>query len=270
MEAMWHTEPAPAALTLFAIPGDGENRFQVQIPYVLGLITTRSLNTEVPGILDLVERAGPRIVGGLTAYNALQKIRADPADAEARKTFDDTWPDLGYALLLKRYRTDIENSTSEEITQAALDTVPNVPLLFWAFRVMVGLGLYFIAFFGFFFILASKHKLGENRRFLRVALFSLPLPWIAIESGWIVAEYGRQPWAIEGVLPTFYAASGLTLLDLSISLTFFLVLYTTLAIIMVILMLKTIRKGPTDHNLLVEGIGGSAFIPEGASARPER
>jgi cytochrome d ubiquinol oxidase subunit I len=74
----------------------------------------------------------------------------------------------------------------------------------------------------------------------------LPLPWIAIEFGWFIAEYGRQPWVVEGVLPTFYAASGLTFWDLVISLTFFVSLYTVLFVIMVMLMVKIIKAGPQD------------------------
>lgn len=70
------------------------------------------------------------------------------------------------------------------------------------------------------------------------------MPWIAIEAGWFVAEYGRQPWVIEGVLPTYYAASGLTLVDLAISLTIFLALYTTLLVIGVKVMLHAIKAGP--------------------------
>ncbi|WP_202814389.1 cytochrome ubiquinol oxidase subunit I [Falsirhodobacter sp. alg1] len=244
MEAMWETEEAPAGLTVIALPGDGGNSYEIKIPYILGLMTTRSLDTEVPGILDLVERAGERIVSGITAYSALQTIRANPDDQAARATFDDHWRDLGYALLLKQYRTDVENATPEDIAKAALDTVPDVPVLFISFRVMVALGLFFILFFGVAFVVATRHRLGESRLLLKIALFSLPLPWVAIEAGWVVAEYGRQPWAIEGVLPTFYAASGLTFWDLVISLTFFIVLYTLLAIVMVILMVRAIRKGP--------------------------
>ena len=86
--------------------------------------------------------------------------------------------------------------------------------------------------------------LDSRRGLLKVALWSLPMPWIAIEVGWFVAEYGRQPWVIEGVLPTYYAASGLTIADLAISLTIFLVLYTVLLIIGVKVMLHAVRKGP--------------------------
>lgn len=270
MEAMWHTEPAPAGFNLFAVPGNQENSFEVKIPYALGLIATRSLSGEIPGILDLVQRAGQRIRNGMVAYGALEAIRADGEDQAARATFQAHWQDLGYALLVKRYREDILNATDEQITQAAFDTVPSVPPLFWSFRVMVALGFYFIAFFATAFWLASRHRLGQSRKFLWVALFSLPLPWVAIEAGWFIAEYGRQPWVVEGVLPTFYAASGLSLTDLVISLTFFLVVYTVLAVVMVLLMLKVIKAGPSPQSLLSGEIGSAPHLPAGAIAHPER
>ena len=94
--------------------------------------------------------------------------------------------DLGYGLLLKRWRPDIENATDAQIREAAISTEPNVPVLFWAFRAMVGLGFYFILLFGVAFALASRRGL-ERRWFLRLALWSLPLPWIAAELGWIAA-----------------------------------------------------------------------------------
>jgi len=74
----------------------------------------------------------------------------------------------------------------------------------------------------------------------------MPAPWIAIECGWFVAEYGRQPWAVDGVLPTFYAASGLALHEILTTLAVFTLTYTVLLIIEVKLMLKTIRTGPAD------------------------
>ena len=251
MEAMYHTEPAPAALTLFAIPSSvpGEPAFEVRIPWVLGLITTRSLDMELPGITELVEHAAVRIQNGLIAYKALGEIRADGTNAAARATFDEHWADLGYALLLKRYRTDIENATGEEIALASMDTVPDVWPLFWSFRIMVGVGFFFIAFFAFWFYRASVGKLDTSRPLLWVAVVALPLPWIAIEAGWFIAEYGRQPWAVEGVLPTFYAASGLKVSDLIISLGFFMTLYTVLLAIMVMLMVKIIKAGPQDNLL---------------------
>ncbi|TCQ25845.1 cytochrome bd-I ubiquinol oxidase subunit 1 apoprotein [Rhizobium sp. PP-CC-3G-465] len=265
MEAMWETEPAPAGLTLFALPGVDGNRYEVKIPWLLGLITTRSLDTEVPGIRPLVDHARERIRTGMAASASLDAIRLNPQDQQARQAFAITWHDLGYALLLKRYRDDIQNATPEEIDRAAMDTIPDVATLFWSFRIMVALGLYMIVFFATAFVLGSLHRLGNNRTLLKIALFSLPVPWIAIESGWIVAEYGRQPWAIEGVLPTFYAASGLTLVDLSISLAFFLLLYTVLLIVMVFLMLKTIKAGPGNYAML-DDEKGQPHVPSSVAA----
>ncbi len=246
IEGMWHTEPAPAGFTAFGLPDQAEqrNRFEVKIPWLMGVIATRSLDGEIPGILELVERAEHRIRGGQLAYAALEQIREHRDDAQARAAFDLHWADLGHGLLLKRYREDIADATEEEISMAAMDTVPRVAPLFWTFRVMAGLGFYFIAFFMAAFWLVSTGRIEQRRWFLWAALWSLPLPWIASECGWFVAEYGRQPWAIEGVLPTFYAVSGLALHDILISLTGFVLIYTVLLVVEVKLMLKAIRKGP--------------------------
>ncbi|ATD67248.1 cytochrome d terminal oxidase subunit 1 [Luteimonas chenhongjianii] len=246
IEAMWHTEPAPAGFTVIGLPDQASqsNRFEVKIPWLMGLIATRSLDGEIPGILELVERAEHRIRGGQFAYAALERLREDRNDTAAREAFDRHWADLGHALLLKRYRDDILAASEAEISQAALDTVPRVAPLFWTFRIMAVIGFYLIAFFAIAFWLVSRNRIEDSRRFLWVALFSLPLPWIAIECGWFVAEYGRQPWAVEGVLPTFYAASGIALKDILISLAGFVIIYTGLAIVAAKLMLNAIRKGP--------------------------
>jgi len=247
MEAMWHTEPAPAPFNVFALPNQekGENDFAVEIPYVMGLIGTRSLNTPMLGIHDLVARAELRIKDGITAYTALQRVRSHPEDEHARRVFNATWQHLGYGLLLKRYHDDITQASAEDIARAAWDTVPNVTPLFFAFRAMVAVGIYLIVFFGVAFWLASTGRLMRHPRLLRVAVWSLPLPWVAIEAGWYVAEAGRQPWVIEGVLPTFYAASGLSFVDLAVSLGIFLVLYTALFIVGTRLLIKAVKAGPS-------------------------
>jgi len=233
----------------------------------LRIIATRSLSTELPGILNLVEDAKVRIRNGITAYVALQKVRADAGDTEARATLDKTWRDLGYGLLLKLGRPDIENATEDDIAKAASLTIPDVPVLFWSFRLMVALGFYFIGFFAVAFWVASRHRLGEKRWMLHVALWSLPLPWVAVEVGWLVAEFGRQPWSIEGVLPTFYAASGLTIADLSISLAIFLIIYSSLAVVEIYLMLHVIRKGPSGPEETQPV--GAGMLPLAAAAEPQ-
>ena len=88
--------------------------------------------------------------------------------------------------------------------------------------------------------------MGERRWLLKVALWSLPLPWIAAEAGWIVAELGRQPWVIEGVLPTAVAVSNLGVKTLLLTIAGFVAIYSVLLVIEIKLMLKTIRKGPDE------------------------
>jgi cytochrome d ubiquinol oxidase subunit I len=267
MENMEVTEAAPAGLTLFTIPtGDGQT-FSVKIPWVLGLISTRSVDTEVAGISELVAGAKLRVANGIVAYKALAAIKANTTDAEARATFAATSSDLGYALLLKKYRDDVENATPDQITAAANDTVPDIWPLFWSFRIMAGAGFAMIAFFAFWFWQASRRRLERYRWALVLAVAALPLPWLAIESGWIVAEYGRQPWVVEGVLPTFYAASGLHVWDLGISLGFFMILYTTLAIVMVTLMVRVIKAGPKNTTAVLPGGDDEHSFP--AASHPE-
>ncbi|WP_269900647.1 cytochrome ubiquinol oxidase subunit I [Paenalcaligenes faecalis] len=248
MESMWHTEPAPANFNLIAIPNQEERRndFAIEIPWAMGIIGTRSLTTPMLGINELVEHAEVRIGHGIEAYNALQILRADKTNTEAQTIFDANWKDLGYALLLKRYVEDINTATPEHISKAAWDTVPQVAPLFWAFRIMVALGFYFIAFFAIAFYLATKDRLTVSPRFLKLAVFTIPLPWVAVECGWFVAEFGRQPWIIEGVLPTYYAASGLSVTDLAISLAIFIGLYSILAALGVKVMLHAVRQGPDE------------------------
>ncbi len=246
IEAAWETEPPPADFTLVGIPSleDRKTHYEVKIPYALGLIATRSIDKEVPGILELVGHAEKRIASGIVAHESLQQLRANPDDAEARARFKQHESDLGYGLLLLRYTDNPAAATPEQIDQAAWSTVPNVPVLFWVFRIMVGLGFYFIALFAVAFWFASTHRLQRHHWFLKAALLTLPLPWVAAELGWIVAEYGRQPWAIEGILPTFLGVSAHSATNVALSLGGFVLFYTSLAIVDVFLMTRAIRKGP--------------------------
>ena len=260
IEAEWDTQKAPAGFNLIAIPDEKARRndFEIKIPWLLGLITTRSLNKEVKGITELVADARQKIGTGLIAYKALQQLRADPNNHAARALIAASDHDLGYALLLKKYRDDIENATPEQIDKAAWDTVPHVSVLFWVFRIMVGLGFYFILLFAFAFYTASRRQFDKRRWFLKLSLYSLPLPWIAAELGWVVAEYGRQPWVVEGILPTFLGVSSISTGDVLGSLIGFILFYSTLAVVDLYLMVKYVRKGP-------EGFFGRPL----ASTQPE-
>jgi len=142
---------------------------------------------------------------------------------------------------------DPRTASAELIATTAWDTVPNVPLMFWSFRIMAFIGFAMIALFATAFVLCSLNLHTKTRWFLKIAVLAIPLPWIAIELGWMLAEIGRQPWAIEGVLPTFLAASSLTPAMLWTTIIGFTAIYGTLAVIEVRLILATIRHGPFDH-----------------------
>ncbi|WP_342643931.1 cytochrome ubiquinol oxidase subunit I [Rhodoligotrophos ferricapiens] len=253
IEAMWKTEPAPAAFTLFGFPDQAsrETHYAVHVPWVMGLIGTRSLTTEIPGIEELVEHAKVRIRNGIVAFDALQKIRAAGSTTaiapELRAAFEDNGHDLGYALLLKRYLDDPRQATDAEIERAAWDTVPHVPSLFWSFRIMVGLGFFFIVLTAVFFFLSARRQLDRYPFLLRVAVVAIPLPWVAAELGWVVAEFGRQPWIIEGVLPTAAAVSSLGASTVLLTIAGFVAIYTVLIVVEMTLMLRAIRKGPEDE-----------------------
>lgn len=249
MEGMWKTEAAPAPFTLFAIPDDDkrENRAEVQIPYALGLIATRSTDKVLPGIDQLEAQAAERIRRGVVAVQALETLRASKVVDEAiRSTFEAHKADLGYGLLLKRYVADVSQATPEVIAQAARDSIPRVAPMFWSFRLMVLLGFSFALLFGFAFWYSAKNTFHEQRWLLQWAVWWIPMPWIASEMGWFVAEYGRQPWTIFGVLPTHLSTSTLSATSLYGSLAGFLFFYTGLLVVEMYLMLKYARLGPAS------------------------
>lgn len=248
IEAEWHTEPAPAGFNLIAWPNQekGENEFAIKVPYALGLIATRSLSEEVKGINDLVEDNEHRIRNGMLAYDLFLKMRKGTASDVDKESFDRIKNDLGYGLLLKRYTPNVVDATEEQIKLAAKDTVPHVAPLFWVFRIMVAAGFAMLLVFALSFYYTAKRTAFQKKWLLRVAFLSLPLPWVAIESGWFVAEYGRQPWAIGEVLPTFLGTSTLTEWDLIGSIAGFVFFYTILLIVEMYLMIKFAKQGPSS------------------------
>ncbi len=249
LEAMWETEPAPAGLTAFGIPDlkTHTTHAAIKIPYVLGLIATRSLDRQVTGILPLVAVAETRVENGVRAYDALERLKVSPNDPAARAAFARDGRDLGYGLLLKRYVSDPRVADRATIEKAAWDTVPNVPVMFWVFRIMAGVGFLQIAVFGAAFVLVTLRK-SDTKWILWTAVLMMPLPWIAAESGWVLAEIGRQPWAVDGVLADLPGASSLTVPQIWTTIIGFTLLYGTLAVVEVGLIVRTIKRGPYAHH----------------------
>ena len=248
VEAEWDTHPAPASFTVIGVPNSETQTtdYAVKIPYALGLIATRSLDEPVSGLKDLKEHHRARIVNGIEAYRLLHLLRAGDTSAETKAAFDSVKKDLGYGLLVTAYAEDPTKATPEQIQAAVDGSIPKVAPMFWSFRIMVAAGFAMLVIFALSFYYSAKRLEKKPTWLLKAALFGLPLPWIACEAGWFVAEYGRQPWAVGEVLPTHMAASGLTPAEIWTSLILITVLYTIFLIIEVWLMQHFARKGPSS------------------------
>jgi len=248
IEAEWETAKPPAAFTLFGFPDQSAEKthFAIKIPWLTGLVATRSIDTPITGIKDLKRQHEVRIRNGMKAYAALQRLKSGDRSAEVKDDFQRLKGDLGYGLLLKKYAPKVVDATTEQIESAVRDTIPNVAPIFWSFRIMVALGAWFLFVFAAAFIVLARRQLSRNRWVMKLALWSIPLPWIAVELGWIVAEYGRQPWAISEVLPTALSVSSVTVGEVWFSLLGFIAFYTALLAVEIYLMFKYARLGPSS------------------------
>ncbi len=247
IEAIWQTEPAPAAFNLIAFPDQDkhQNYGAIQIPEVLGLIVTHSENDVIPGVDTIEQENIQRIQNGMLAYGALVKLRA--GDQSALPTFEQYQADLGYGLLLKKYTENVTDATPAQIQAAAEDSIPTVWSVFWSFRIMVGIGgLMLLGFFYAFIGVVRNKGIWQQRWFFKAALYSIPLPWIACLVGWFVTEHGRQPWTIYGVLPTNISSSAISAVDIGLSFAMFVLFYTGLFIVEMYLMFKYARLGPSS------------------------
>jgi cytochrome d ubiquinol oxidase subunit I len=246
IEAEWETEPAPASFNLVASINEEEqkNNWAIHIPYVLGLIATRSTTETIPGIKDIRARNHVRIESGIKAVLALDALRKNPNDEAQKAEFKAHLPDMGYGLLVKKYSENLSLATPAMIDQATMDSVPKIAPLFWSFRIMVLLAFAMLALFILSFWFSVNGTFMKKKWLLKWALWFIPAPWIAAQSGWIVAEYGRQPWTVFGMLPTHLSTSALTAASLWGSLAGFLAFYTFLLVVEMYLMFKYARMGP--------------------------
>ncbi|QTF09328.1 cytochrome ubiquinol oxidase subunit I [Brenneria izadpanahii] len=248
IEAEWETQPAPASFTLIGIPNQEtlENDYAIRIPYLMGLIVTRSTDKQVTGLKELMEQHEVRIRNGMKAYQLLEELRAGNTDPAIKAAFNESKQDLGYGMLLKRYTPKVSDATEAQIQQATKDSIPRVAPLYFSFRIMVACGVLMLLIIGLSFWTVLRGKIGEKKWLHRAALYGIPLPWIAVEAGWFVAEYGRQPWAIGEILPTAVANSSLTAGDILFSMGLICGLYTLFLIAEMYLMFKFARLGPSS------------------------
>jgi cytochrome d ubiquinol oxidase subunit I len=248
IESEWETHPAPASFTLIGLPNQEEQRtdYAIKVPYALGLIATRSLDEEVKGLKELMAEHDVRIRSGMIAYGLLEKLKAGDKSPENLSAFDQVKDDLGYGLLLKKYAPNVVDASEEQIQMAVNDSIPDVAPMFWTFRIMVGSGIAMLFIFVFAFYQSARNRIGNNKLFHKICLYSLPLPWIAIEAGWFVAEHGRQPWAIAEILPTHLGVSTVSTEQLWFSIISIVAFYSVLIVVEMFLMFKFARLGPSS------------------------
>ncbi len=247
IEAEWHTVEAPAAFTVIGFPDQEamKTHYAIKIPWVLGLIGTRSIDTPIIGLTEILENNRKHIHNGIKAYGLLQQLRDGNRDKALISEFESVKKELGYGLLLKRYTENVVDATDEQIELAVKNSIPHVAPLFWTFRVMVGSGFIMLIVFVIAVIASSIRKCRKDW-ILKLSLYTVPLPWVACETGWFVAEFGRQPWSIAEVLPTFLSTSSLTEWDIILSLSGYILFYTIFLVIEMFLMLKYIKLGPSS------------------------
>lgn len=223
----------------FTLVGD------LKIPKMLSFLATHDMDGYVPGINNLLQggytmpdgttalsaeekiQRGQVAIAALAAFRNAQKAGDKEAAAIARQTLDENVKYFGYGYI-----------------KDPAHLVPNVALTFWSFRIMVGLGGYFLLFFIVVLFLNQKGKLEEMKWMQHLAVWSIPLVYICSQAGWIVAEVGRQPWAIQDMLPVGAAISKLQAGSVQLTFFIFLILFTVLLAAEIGIMLKAIKKGP--------------------------
>ncbi|MDE6046930.1 MAG: cytochrome ubiquinol oxidase subunit I, partial [Alistipes sp.] len=211
MEALYEgREGAP--LTLIGLvqpygrPVDGGLvRCKVDIPKMLSVMSFRDPDAYVPGIRDLLYgneehgllptaekmARGRAAVGELARYRTAKETGDRETMAAIEAKFDPSTPE-GKAFL-REYFAYFGYGYLETPEQ----TVPNVPLLFYSFRVMVGAGIFFILLLAAVWWFERRGRLPEMRWLLRLCVWMIPLAYLASQAGWVLAEAGRQPWAIQ-------------------------------------------------------------------------
>ena len=233
-------EDGGTAVPFSIVPG-------VEIPGMLSLLATHDIDGYVPGINNLLDgyttpdgvrnlSADEKIERGKTALKAFGDYRtlkdSNPeAAAAARATLDENIEYFGYGYI---------DSKSE--------LVPPVSLIYWAFRVMVGIGSFLLLLMAAVLLFERKGKLLNMRWLQWAALLSIPLVYLAGEAGWVVAEVGRQPWVIEGLLPVKAAVSSVGVGAVQTTFWLFVAIFTLFLVIEMRIMFKAIVQGPNIEN----------------------
>ena len=237
-----------------------EAPLRIAAPYALSFLATNDFHGYVPGIHQLLKgytrpdgtkelsveekiKRGRAAIYALMTYRNATKAGSEEVKQMSLKTLRENMPYFGYGYI-----------------KSADQLVPYIPVCFWSFRIMVGLGCLFIVFFALVLVITYQEKLKQmgiavgklwknmplsEHRYLHMAAIALvPLAYIASEAGWIVAEMGRQPWTIQDMLPTWAAVSDLHAGSVALTFFIFLALFTTMLAVEINILFKQIKKGP--------------------------
>ncbi|MBQ7774005.1 MAG: cytochrome ubiquinol oxidase subunit I [Bacteroidales bacterium] len=215
----------------------------VEVPGVLSILATHDINGYVPGINDILEgytdnygnevpSVAEKMEKGKTALSALAAYRETKdenpqAAASARALLEENVQYMGYGYLDKPE-----------------DVIPPVGIVYWAFRAMIGLGMFLALMMALAVWYAWKGKLPKMGWLLWTALLSIPLVYLCGQAGWIVAEVGRQPWTIQGLLPVGVAISDVGVAAVKTTFFVFLAVFALFLVIEIRIMTGAIRKGP--------------------------
>lgn len=219
--------------------------FDVKIPKLLSMLAERDANAFVPGIKNIIDggykqkdgtvampaiekiERGKTAISALSAYRAAVKAGDRESAVFCRQVLQENIQYLGYG-----YIKDVN------------ELVPSVPITFYAFRIMIVLGGYLILFFGAVLLFVYRKNLAEMKWMHWLAIATIPMGYIAGQAGWVVAEVGRQPWAIQDMLPTTAAISKLSVGSVQTTFFIFLLLFTVMLVAEIRIILREIKKGP--------------------------
>lgn len=249
-EGLWDGE-TNAGIVAFGIlnsekkPGDDLEafEFEVNIPGVLGLLANREFGSYVPGINDLVY--GNAEQGIMSVADKMERGKQAVADLTAYKQAKKSMDDAAAALSLEKFRVN-QDFLGYGYLEKPEDAVPPIGLTFYAFHTMVFLGMLFGVIFVLNLLYTIKGTLEQKTwlQLLGLPMFFLAL--IASQAGWIVAELGRQPWAIQDLLPVQVATTNISAGNVQTTFFMFLIIFTLLLLAEVSIMLKQIKIGPED------------------------
>jgi cytochrome d ubiquinol oxidase subunit I len=245
------------ALTPGKEAGDDKDAyiFKFEIPKLLSWLGYRSGDAFVPGVNDLVY--GNEEQGLISAEEKIERGKVAIQTLTEYKTAKDEGDMETLAQLSPLF--DRETSEGQEFYEnyfryfgygylnAPGDIIPNVPMVFYSFHIMVGLGFFFILFFFLVLWFTVKNKIDSKKWLLRLSLLTMPLAFIASQAGWIVAEVGRQPWVIQDLMPTVAAVTRLDASAVQLTFVLFAIIFTTLLVAEISIMVKAIKTGPKEN-----------------------